>query len=294
MLKIGWSQKMRRIPITAIVLNLFGLALPASAQMLDDTAVCNRLTETSQAGLFIAYSSFSANCTADKPFCLVRSNASNVYDPSSRFYYVPSRIGRSEEGVWHIRTQTRARNVRGADAAFVYRPAIRTKCSPDASLDAFVGNNRFVGLNRYGDHHGAPDDPVRRDPGLARYFHFQVQDPPGTRNCIATDDRTVFRDLKSIYGFEGVVRTEQKTASWFSFVGTATADVATDYAGLSSEFAYKADSDRACFGFSAPVPTRSTGFDPNTNWQPTSTAIVIKRIRGQSVINEPRYSVIWR
>jgi hypothetical protein len=273
---------------------LFAIPLPASAQMLDDTAICSRLTEMSQAGLFIAYSSFSANCAVDKPFCLVRLNGNNFYDPSSRFYFVPSRIARSEESVWHIRTQTRARNVRGADTAFVSRPAVRTRCSPDAPLDAFVGDNRFVGLNRYSDHHGGPKDPVRRDPGLARYFHLQVQDPPGTRNCIATDDRTIFRDLKSIYGFEGVIRTEQKTASWLSFVGTATADIATDYAGLSSEFAYKADSDRACFGFSTPVPTRSGGFDPNMNWQPTSTTIVIKRIRGQSVISEPKYWVTWR
>jgi len=273
-----------------------------AAQTTDDAAVCTRLLQSYRSGLYLAYPAPFATpqptgrtiCEAGSGFCVSPVTGRPDYNPSARFYFLPGNgNGRAREGVWHIRTQTRAANLSGADFAFVYRPSIRTRCSPDFPLDAFIGDSRLVPLNRYMDHHPGTDDARRPDPGLGRYFHFYIQDPPDTKNCIRTDNAQAFRNLRKLYGFDGVVRTEQQVARFFLFTSTAIADVATQYAGLSSEFAYHDGAGPVCFGFSVPTPTLSRNFDATQNWKPLQTSIVIKQLIGRRVSETEPRTITW-
>jgi hypothetical protein len=274
------------------------LSQPLAAQTFDDTAVCNRLALSYRSGLYIAYPSGSralmrlegrALCAPDGSFCATRVNGDNAYEPVSRFYYLPGPKPRTEEGVWHIRTQTEALNLEGADFAFLSRPALKsTRCSPNTPLSAFSGSENFVSLNRYIDYHVGKGQETPTDLGLDNSFHFAIQD--SVTPCVKTNDTRVFKDLRALYGFENVRRTEQRVVRWFS--ASAIADP-IQYAGLSSEFAYQDKTEMACFGFAAPIPTMS-GVSANNTWKPSRTSIVIKRLKGRHVTQAFQDTIIWR
>lgn len=289
---------MRHAAISTLAL----LQLCGSALALDDAAVCGDLRNMGASGLYLAYSSFSpaaaklgaqGTCDAAGGFCLIKPGRSNPFDDGARFYYVPAPIPRTEEGVWHIRTQTKARNLDGADQAYLARPAITTRCSPTNLLESFFNGAGYVTVNDYIDHHANGSD-ARLSADIGRLFHFKIQEIPGGPACIATDDRRAFRDLNAIYGFEDVARRQKRLARLLSFVGTATA-AAASYAGLSSEFAYFDRPESPCFGFAAPKPTRSEYFGQSTDWKPYLTTIWIKRLRGRevSLVGGAPLSVSW-
>jgi hypothetical protein len=268
----------------------------AVAQPVSDRQACATILAKSRsghffksgAGLYISYRG-----TAE-PMLI---GATPVpYRPDARLYFVPSGraflVGNRAEGVWHIRTQTTAANASGADMALVYRPPVITRCSRGLPLPAFDSNHLFTPLNSYIDHHPSPDEPSRPDPSLSKYFHFRIQDPTQPDGCVQTDNRQVFRNLKDIYGFKAVIRTEEQVAQWLTFAPSVKAAEATDYAGLSSEFAYLYRAEPACFGFTVPVPTKSWGISAH-DWIPLQTSIVIKRLRGRAVLPVAHKSITW-
>lgn len=285
----------RFIPPASILLFALSTA-EVVAQRFDDVAVCSRLTRSfSQPTLYISYLPNTkalvriqdrAICGDDGSFCAVAVNGSNLYDLRSRFYFVGAK-SRAEEGVWHIRTQTTAKNLAGADFAFVSRPGYaKTRCSLQP-LPYLQGNDRLVNVNRYIDHHPGPGKKPPPDPGLSDAFHFKIEDSAGP--CINTDDPAAFRDLNSVYGFEKVERTEQGVAQTFSTSAVANG---VRYAGLSSEFAYQDADERVCFGFTAPFPTKS-GASANDTWQPRETLVVIKKLKSRAASLAYRNVISW-
>jgi hypothetical protein len=288
---------MRHATISALLL----LQLCGSALALDDAAVCGNLRSGGASGLYLAYPAFlpaaarlgaQATCDAAGGFCLIKAGRGNPFDDAARFYYVPASIPRTEEGVWHIRTQTKARNLDGADQAYLARPAITTRCSPTQLLGSFPNGAGYVTVSDYIDHHA--DVGAQRIPDIGDKFHFEIQEPPGGPACIRTDSRRAFGDLSRIYGFDDVARKQKRLARMLSFVGTAMA-APTPYAGLSSEFAYYDRSELPCFGFAAPKPTRTEYLGQSIDWKPYLTTIWIKRLRGRevSLIGGAPLSVSW-
>lgn len=280
---------------TTSALLLFQLC--GSALALDDAAVCGNLRSMGASGLYLAYPAFSpavaklgaqGACDAAGGFCLTKAGRGNPFDDGARFYFVPASIPRTEEGVWHIRTQTKARNLEGADQAYLARPAINTRCSPINLLESFSNGAGYVTVNDYIDHHAGKSIEE-----IGSMFHFKIQDPPGGPACIRTDDRRAFRDLSRVYGFDEVARKEKRLARALSFVGSVVA--ATPYAGLSSEFAYYDRSELPCFGFAAPKPTRTEFLGQSLDWKPYLTTIWIKRLRGREVttVGGASLSVSW-
>ena len=289
---------MRHATISALLL----LQLCGSAQAVDDAAVCGNLRNIGASGLYLAYPTFSPaaanlaatkNCDGQSGFCLIKAGRSNPFDSAARFYYVPAAIPRAEEGVWHIRTQTKARNLDGADQAYLARPAVTTRCSPANLLESFSNGAGYVMVNDYIDHH-ADVGTARLIPEIGHLFHFEIQDPPGGPACIRTDSRRAFGDLNRLYGFDDVARKRKALARTLSFTGTAVA-APTTYAGLSSEFAYHDRSESPCFGFAAPKPTRTEYLGQSIDWKPYLTTIWIKRLRGREVtlIGGVPLSVSW-
>jgi hypothetical protein len=282
------------LPVLLWLLNISGFAFA-----FDDFSVCGALTRSGGTGLYLAYPTFSSaiakfqgkpTCDSSGSFCFTPVGGTNVFDDNARFYFVPAPIPRSEEGVWHIRTQTRAKNLTGADRAFLSRPNVTTRCSPNAPLGPFP-KGPFVDVNDYVEHHGSPDD-YRPNIYLHRYFHFQIQDTPSSK-CIFTDDRKIFKDLKSIYGYDDVDTSPNQVVNLFGVTTRAVA--ATAYAGLSSEFAYRDSPEPACFGFTVPVPTRSEYLGEKIDWKPYLTTIWIKKLRGRQIVPEVMArSVQWR
>jgi hypothetical protein len=229
-------------------------------------------------------------CGLDSSLCVSRANGSNVFDPEARFYYVPGPVPASEEGVWHVRTQTEAENVGGADQAFVKRPAIRTQCSPNAPLEISPDGPR-VSVEDYVDYHNGR----RGGWDFGRYFHFQIQDSPG-RDCISTGGRQM-GNLNEIYGFEGVMRRARQVENYSFLSGASAGRLTTRYAGLSSEFAYRNPQEPACFSFNGPTLTRSNLAQSDIVWRPQTTTVWIKRLRGRQVIQAvdvTRRLVTWR
>ncbi|MEH2612968.1 hypothetical protein V1293_005257 [Bradyrhizobium sp. AZCC 1693] len=287
---------MRSMVRFGCLLVLFGFAGPAWGQYLEDATVCGSLTRDARRGLYVAYPAFSAGatkvraeggCGTDPGLCVSRVNGANVFDPSVKFYYVPVPVPANEEGVWHVRTQTQALNVGGADLAMIKRPAIKTQCSPDAPLEISPDVPR-VSVDDYIDYHNGR----RGGWDFGRYFHFRIQDPPG--GCISTGSRAM-GNLNEIYGFEGVARRAREVAS-YSLLSRANA-ATTRYAGLSSEFAYRNPQEAACFAFSGPTLTRSDMAQSDIDWRPQTTTVWIKRLRGRQVmqaIDVTRRVVTWR
>src|SRR5215475_3669218 len=166
---------------------LLFLQLCGSALAIDDAAVCGKLRNMGASGLYLAYPAFSPaaakldasrTCDGSGGFCLIKVGRNNPFDDGARFFFVPAPIPRTEEGVWHIRTQTKARNLDGADQAYLARGAINTRCSPTQPLDSFPGGAGYVTVNDYIDHHAEGSDArAIREIGLQ--FHFEIQDRPG-------------------------------------------------------------------------------------------------------------------
>jgi hypothetical protein len=275
-------NKYRHVLVIAALLTS---SLPSSAQIFKDDAIYSSDSK--------AYAKFDSGavCASDGTYCLMPIRDENSYERVSRFYFLPGPKPRIEEGVWHVRTQTEASNLAGADYAYLYRPPYpTTRCSPNKALPALSRQDRLVTLNRYGDFHVEEGDTRGPDYGLTNSFHFDIEKSPKERPCVNTSDTSVFKNLKKIYGFDGVTRTPQVVAGHLSTA--AYADSASKYAGLSSEFAYYDGDATACFGFSAPIATRSDSF--GSNLMPTRTAIIIKRIKGGDVSTIFDGTVIWR
>jgi hypothetical protein len=265
-----------------------------SAVAYDDAAVCGSLRGSGASGLYLAYPAFSPaaarltarTCDSAVGFCWTRAGQGIPFDDGARFYFVPEAIPRAEEGVWHVRTQTMARNLEGADRAYLARPGITTRCSPTRPWDSFANGAGYVSTDDYIDHHDG-----RSIEDIGTKFHFQIQDTPSTA-CIRTDGRA-FGNLNRMYGFEDVARRQRFVSGLFSFAGTAEAATTTRYAGLSSEFAYYDRSEPPCFGFAAPRPTRTEYLGQSIDWKPYLTKIWIKRLRGRDVRALAPISVSW-
>jgi hypothetical protein len=258
----------------------------AVAQFFSDEQVCLSLKQSAQ-GLYLAYPDG------------VRPVAREMnYNPSARFYFVTQPTG-PDEGVWHIRTETIATAHTGTDQAFVYRAPAYTRCAMKLGYGpspAFEGNDRFVELNRYADHHAPADGrwPLNQETGgLDKYFHLMIEDDQSKTGCIATDDSKVF-DLWAVYGFDGVVRTKSRMAR-LHFVSPAEAQQigSPKYDGLSSEIVYHGGSEPACFSFSGPIPTNSAAVQNSMSWGPIETSILIKRLKGRHVSATLNQSVRW-
>src|SRR5438046_6801980 len=115
---------MRNSTVVAVLL----LQLCGSALAYDDTAMCSSLRGNGASGLYLAYPAFSPartklasrwTCDPASGFCWIRIGQEIPFDEGARFYFVPEPIPRTEEGVWHVRTQTMARNLAGADQAYL-------------------------------------------------------------------------------------------------------------------------------------------------------------------------------
>jgi hypothetical protein len=274
---------MAKKPLFLVGIAFFGCHTQALAQFLDDNAMCRALQRAS-IGLYIGYPATWATASTLKPV-----NGWTDYDSRAHFYYVADLAPR-EEGVWHIRTQTKARARRGADHAFVYRPAVDTRCSRKLQqpLQELPTDERVMDLNRYALHHGPSEGGwgYRAETGgLATHFHFKIEDAKAARGCLATDDRAALGDLWRIYGFEGVKRTRsQQVARWEPLPSAhAQALPAPNYDGLSSEFRYYDGPGKACFSFGAPFPTNSAAYGTQNTWGPEQTKITIKQFRGRNI-----------
>ena len=125
------------------------IGISAHAQMFEIDQVCPSLPKP---GLYYVYAEIGVTPTTN-----IVADAPLRYRANGRFYYKP-RVQEdlsdpTDEGVWHIRTQTSAAAAPRADKAYVYRPPVVTRCSNGVQLDAFSPNDRLVALNRYVDYH---------------------------------------------------------------------------------------------------------------------------------------------
>jgi len=291
---------MRALPFLLFV--SFALGAPAKAQQsFDEPLACSTIKKP---GLFYVRTQPSLSVTEVWP----DNGGVFTYDRAARFVFttpteVSSRPPRYE-GVWHVRTQTIAREAAKANKAHVYRAPARTRCGvmPDLPLE-----ERLVSLGAYLDHHlSDPKRPRPRLPSLSRGLHLTIQDPTDGA-CVATDDRREF-DVTNIYGFSDVKRTAVTTdfENYFSAAGTAVADDGrASYHSLSSQFAYRETPAGACISFEAPIPTgpvQSAGFwssayddafEAAARWKPSSTLIVLKRLEGRRTVNVISKSIRW-
>lgn len=284
----------------------FLLVASASAQQDGDSAVCAQLNKLNRTGLFIFYPSMGPGGTVQP----LRS--SMPYSASARFFYYDVASARgSEEGVWHIRTQTTARVRKGTDTALVYRPGVQTRCDP-RGLRAFDENERFVPLTEYQRYHTASRNDQRSSTALQQGFHFRIMDerPDATVGCVSTDDRGAYPDLATVYGFDS--EASNAVARNFAVVSAVSAipHNTETYDGLSSEFAYDIGGTgrAACFGFTMALPTgglskaRFSLFgksnlerarDAGEGWAPSSTSVLIKQLRGRNVVQVFRRTIEW-
>ncbi len=291
---------MRIVPSLAIsIAALIAADRIAVAQYIDDAANCNALTHP---GLYY-YSASNTGAVLTR----VGSGALQ-YRANSRFYFVPSgrvQLGtQSEENVWHIRTQTRASAAPKANTVYVYRPGVVTRCSAGMPLAEFSPDDRFVEINRYIDYHSPAYSGREPDPGLQRYFHFQVQDAQSGA-CVRTDDRTAYGNIETIYGFPDIKRSETLTAfESATSLSTPVLAASRQYQGLSSEFSYREGTNNRCFAFTAPIPTGvgarwwwssryAAAMEAAGTWHPLSTLVVIKRLRGRRVTDVMNSTIHW-
>jgi hypothetical protein len=287
------------IAITSSIVCSLLAAGAACAQLIDDQANCAGLA---QSGLY--YFAFPKEGGA----VISRIGSGAVqYQSNGRFYFVPpSRAQlatRGNEGVWHVRTETRAALAPKADAIYVYRAGVITRCLPTTTLSEYSQDERFVDINRYIDYHAPNNNGRDPNPGLYRNFHFQIQDT-STGSCIRTDDRSIYGDLAEVYGFPNISRAETVTAlEGTTSVVSPVLAARVAYQGLSSEFVYRDGENTRCFSFTAPIPTGvhsgwfysrySAAQDAAQKWRPINTLIVIKRLLGRKVLEVVNRNVPW-
>ena len=282
-----------------LIVVLLGTMVSTLSQAADpaDIEMCNALFSARRAGLFLA----ALNAAPQ------RVNGSKLtYDQGGRFYFVAaSERGRpyraEREMVWSIRLQTTAKSAK-ADETIVWRPPVKTECSAGVPLELFDANSRFVSLQRYYDHHASDAEGRRVDPELRRRFHLRFS-KSASRPCQAfTDAREDVGDLRQTYGFEEV-RPDPVLLARITTMTPAFA-AGSIYSGLSSELAIVGPGEPVCFGFAAPLPTRSTlwtqvmplfrhstALAQAQSWGPERTKILIQRIPHVSVT---RRKIEWR
>lgn len=286
--------------VKSFVAALFGALFcfgPAIAQHYDDSNICRGLPRT---GLY-----FVSTATAGQTEVTPIDGRAVRYDPTGRFYLVTG-TSAAEEDVWHIRSQTKALAAPRAGSAYVYRPAVQTRCSGPTALREFAPDDRFVELNSYIDYHSEQSNRREPNPGLRDLFHFEVSDPD-TGRCVRTDHRMGGRKLADVYGFADVERSDQMTAfEQTTSVTTRALALSRRFEGLTSEFAYRDGPGLRCVSFSAPIPTgpvaRGWGFfssrysaslEAAREWQPRTTAITIRRIRGSRAMEAVNRTIAW-
>jgi hypothetical protein len=292
-------------PLQLIPLLLF--AGVAVSQEAADGRVCDQLISLNHAGLYISY---PQDAPEEKPRAV---RGPMPYTANARFYFVPGfgpRLTRSQdEGVWHIRTQSKSVARRGTDTALVYRPAYSTLCDPQG-LHAFNENERFLPLLGYQRYHATLESERRPSTALSQGFHFRIKDNLSSdkSRCSPTDDRQAFPHPAAIYGFDS--QGENALAEALTIVRPVYATVkSVNYDGLSSEFAYDrgGGAKPACFGFTMALPTNGLSKEGSflgpsnlelarragQSWRPSSTNLVIKRLRGRNVLQVYNRTVEW-
>ena len=277
-------------------LAICSVAWPAASQTFNDQSIC---TAIGRPGLYYVPTRPDLKITPVDAGSL-------VYDSGARFVLItaPSNPGRSPdyEGVWHIRTQTIARQSNRANKAYVYRAPVKTRCS-DGVLPDFASGDRLVNLNIYLDHHlSDPRNPRPKTYELSRRFHMPIKDV-ADGSCVMTDNEREF-DVAGTYGFTGVDRSDGSFEVATSLTQRAYA-AKTNYQGLSSELAYRDSPSGACVSFSVPIPTGpvprsgwfSNAYDDAlqaaSSWKPTSTLLVVKRLEGRRVIHVKSSTINW-
>jgi hypothetical protein len=277
-------------------LAICSVAWPASAQTYNDQSIC---TAIGRPGLYYVPTRPDLKITPV-------GAGSLVYDSGAKFVLItaPSNPSRSPdyEGVWHIRTQTIARQSNRANKAYVYRAPVRTRCS-DGVLPDFSPGDRLVNLNIYLDHHlSDPRNPRPKAYELSRRFHMPIKDV-ADGSCVMTDNEREF-NVAGTYGFTDIDRGDGSFEVATSLTQRAYA-AKTIYQGLSSELAYRESPNGACVSFSVPIPTGpvprsgwfSNAYDDAlqaaSSWKPTSTLLVVKRLEGRRVIHVKSSTINW-
>ncbi len=263
-----------------------------------DAVACQALVDSGRPGLYMR----------DAEGLLKPVNGSTLrYVPDGRLFYL-RRGSTPNESIWTVRSQTIAHSAK-ANEAMLWRPGIVTECSRGLPLETFNRNDRFVSLQRYYRHH-ASSSKQRRDDELSNKFHMPIRD--GSGSCTGrTDNSETIGSLEDVYRFEeveaGPLLVERITNP-----STAQADeVTTIYSGLSSEIAHVAANQPTCFGFAAPLPTRSNirtqifgqmggilaAWERNTvameqaqTWAPSKTTVILRELNGS---RRGRFVVHW-
>ncbi|HEY5305117.1 MAG TPA: hypothetical protein VIJ52_00415 [Pseudolabrys sp.] len=278
---------------------VFALTLPASvvAQVADDD-VCRAITDSGRAGLFIYYP------TRDIEKRLIPVGEQTpplVYETNARFFYLAGTGGRprivNNETVWNIKSQTSANSDIRANAIYVNRGAVATSCTKGAILPVYLFPFNYIGLQTYLDHHS---DEMRTDFGLRNKFHLPVSRARPSEDCHSTDDPEFVGPLSVQYGFDHLVRSDGSFVRAFSL----RRQEPDQTAGYSSELAYVSAGSLACFGFSLPVPTKSTVFTrfvfflraaeiagQLVSWHPNQTLLSINRLPGG---RKKRLTIRWQ
>lgn len=278
-----------RLTVASLVVLCF--PLNGIAQSNGD-AICQALLRDGQSGLFRPAASFQQRV----PYEAVNGRPLD-YRHEARFYYVP-RYNAGEEGVWHIRTQTRTAEPRGADQVYLDRPFTDTRCSRKRGRPLALLDDRYYDLSQYAEHHGPGQTEDGRRWGykdwseLANKFHFEIEDRQAREGCLSTDDRFAFKKW-STYGFEGVApepSRQQQALRWGP--NAAIAQPAPKHDGLSSEFRYYDGAGPVCLSFVAPLSTFSIDRTA-ANRRPASTSIIIQRLQGRTVTRLESTTVRW-
>jgi hypothetical protein len=314
----------RRLGRAAVVLLSLARAAstPASAQMPDwndDQMVCRQLAGNG-GGLFVLYPPYGGIDPALRGGQLsdgrryVRVNGTPLpYLTAARFFFVPNggaMLQPGEEAVWSVRTET----VETPDADFarfraqfvtLWRPGIKTKCSPNSALTTFSSfEDRNVTLYKYAQHHPIdPNDDLSRSAKIQNRLHMKVESP----GCTLTDDTAVAGpDRWDAYGFEKIPDDPRLIKTIFK---NPNSDAAKQSIGVGKELraAYTMEFTiasgqptavpaPACFGFTVPIPVKSSFFGrpvlgQEEDWRPHLTKVRFRRVPGG---NLPSVSVLWK
>jgi hypothetical protein len=294
---------------------------PAMAQTpdwRDDQAVCSQLTGRG-GGLFVLYpAGFPANDAAfngqlqDGRRYLRVNGHSMPYDARARLFFIPNgggvNVRPGGEAVWNVRTET-VETPENPAAPFarvaaghvtLWRPGIKTRCSPNSALPQFDSlNSRHVSLYEFAQHHPIdPADNQARSPTLRDRLHMQVEP-----DCKSTDDTIVSgQDRWAAYGFDKIPNDPRLIKTIFRDPASSRArqSIGTgneQRAAYTMEFTIltgQAGAVPACFGFTIPVPVQRGWFgrlEPNDDWRPYRTNVRIRRVPGS---NDQRVQLFWK